>query len=324
MVVLMLVIVFGLWYGSQWALNTPYPALAVVSNSMQPTLNVGDVIIVQGISGAQVYANYINGDIVVFKSPSDPSFRIVHRAISKVNNTDGTWTITTHGDNNYIGADETFNSRDLIGKVVAIIPYVGNFSLFIDSIGNFYFFIIIIIILIGVVLSLFGGDEKKESAEKKSPENKKLLGRIDTRVLTFIILNVLLIGLIIFTLYGSYTFYQIGADPPQDVTIRGAYPNLQYYTTDFTSPYNNILSASLSQGFLTYSISSHVIEGSYEGKRPGVPTFSWMQISFIILILFDGWTIIKILDLDKKLRRRGKTETELNEVQEDTLKPKAL
>jgi signal peptidase I len=291
---------------------------------MQPTLNVGDVIIVQGISGAQVYAHYINGDIVVFKSPTDPNFRIVHRAVSKSNNTDGTWTITTHGDNNPVGEDETFNSRDLIGKVVAIIPYVGNFSLFIDSIGNFYFFVIIIIILIGVILSLFGGDEKSKSSERKSPENKKKLRRIDRRAITFIILNVLLIGLVIFTLYGSYTFYQPGADPPQDVTIRGAYPNLQYYTTDFTYSYNQILNASFSQGFLTYSISSYVIEGSYMGIRPGVPTFSLMQISFIILILFDCWTIIKILNLNKKLGRRGKTETELKEAQEDTLKPKAL
>jgi signal peptidase I len=320
----MFVIVFGFWYGSQLVLNTQYPALAVVSNSMQPTLNIGDIIIIQGVSAAQINANYINGDIVVFKSLTDPNFRIVHRAVSKMPNSDGTWTITTHGDNNPLGANEQFNSAYLIGKVIAKVPYLGNFSLFLNGLGNFYFFILIIIIVIGILLSLFIDEEEKGSVENKPHEKRKLFGKIDIGMIFFIVLNVLLIGLIIFSLYGSFTFYQIGADPPQDVTIRGAYPDLRYYTTDFTSSYNHILSASFSQGFLTYSISSSVIEGSYEGIRPGLPAFSWMQISFIILLLFDGWTIIEIFDLDKKLRRRGKTGTELNEVQEDTLKPKVL
>ncbi|HVP93072.1 MAG TPA: signal peptidase I, partial [Acidobacteriota bacterium] len=144
MVILMLVIVFGFWYGSQLVLNTQYPALAVVSNSMQPMLNVGDVIIIQGVSADQINPGYINGDIVVFKEPTpyDPDFRIVHRAISKAQNPDGTWTITTHGDNNPVGSNEQFNSAALIGRVIAKVPYVGNFSLFVNKLGNFYFFIL--------------------------------------------------------------------------------------------------------------------------------------------------------------------------------------
>jgi signal peptidase len=317
----MFAIVFGFWYGSQLVLNTPYPAMAVVSNSMQPVLNVGDIIIVQGVSAAQLNPNYLNGDIVVFRSPTNPNFLIVHRVINTVPNSDGTWTITTHGDNNPLGANEEFNSVDLIGKVIAKVPYLGNFSLYLNGLGNFYFFILIIIIVIGTLLSLFVDREEKGSVENKPHEKKKLFGKTDSGIIFFIVLNVILIVLIVFTLYGSFTFYQIGAYPPQDVTIRGAYPDLRYYKSDFTSSYNNILNASFSQGYLTYSISSYVIEGSYKGIRPGIPAFSWMQILFIILLLFDGWTVIKILD--KKLGMRGKIETELNEIQEDALKPKA-
>jgi len=317
----MFVIVFGFWYGSQLLLNSPYPAMAVVSNSMQPVLNVGDIIIVQGVSAAQLNANNLNGDIVVFKSPSDPSLLIVHRVIDKVQLSDGTWTITTHGDNNPLGANEEFNSVNLIGKVIGKIPYLGNFSLFLNGLGNSYFFILIIIIVIGTLLSLLIDTEKKGSAEDKPYEKKKRFGALDAGVIFFIVINLLLIGLIAFSLFGSFTFWQIGAYPPQYVTIRGTYPDLTYYTTDFASSYNNILGASFSQGYLTYSINSHVKEGSYDGIRPGVPAFSWMQISFIILLLFDGWTVIRILD--KKLERRSKTDTKPNEIQEDALKPKS-
>jgi signal peptidase len=307
MVILMLVIVFGFWYGSQLVLNTQYPALAVVSDSMQPTLNVGDVIIVQGVSAAQINANYLNGDIVVFKSPTptDPDFRIVHRAVKSVNNSDGTWTITTHGDNNPVGAEETFNSRDLIGKVIAKVPYVGNFSLYINKLGNFYIFILIIIIVIGILLSLFTGDEEKESIENK-PREKKLFGKIDVGIIFFVVLNVLLIGLIIFNLFGSFTFYQIGADPAQPVTIRGIYPDLQYYTS-FKVSYNRILNASFSQGFLTYTINCFANDTLHEGIRPGVPAFSWTQALLLILLLFDLWKAIIFLKLDKKLGIGSKT-----------------
>ena len=315
MIVLMVVIVFGFWYGSQLVLNTQYPALAVVSNSMQPTLNIGDVIIVQGVSAAQINANYINGNIVVFKSPRhyDPNFRIVHRAVNKVQNHDGTWTITTHGDNNPIGSNEEFNETDLIGKVIAKIPYVGNFSIFVNKLGNFYFFILIIIIVIGILLSFFAGDEE-ESAENKPHEKKKLFGKIDVGIIFFVVLNAILIGLIIFNLYGRFTFYQIGADPAQDVSIRGIYPDLQYYTS-FKVSYNHILNASFTQGFLTYTINCFANDTVHDGVRPGVPAFSWMQALLLILLLYDLWKMIKLLELDKKLGIGAKTQN---------LTPKAL
>ncbi|MDH5460408.1 MAG: hypothetical protein OEW71_05190, partial [Candidatus Bathyarchaeota archaeon] len=65
MIVLMIAIVFGFWYGSQLVLNTQYPGLAVASGSMctvkgmrcdgwshpfETTLHIGDLIIVQGIN----------------------------------------------------------------------------------------------------------------------------------------------------------------------------------------------------------------------------------------------------------------------------------
>jgi signal peptidase len=290
MIVLMLVIVFGFWYGTQLVLNTQYPALAVVSTSMLPTLNVGDVIIVQGLPATQIKA----GDVVVFRSPYEPDKRIVHRAVKIETGADGYWIIT-HGDNNPIGSDERFHESYLIGKVIARIPYVGNFPLFINSLGNFYYFTIIIIIIINILLSLFfDTDEEKKSIKEEPHEKRKLFGKLDIDTVFFLILNVLLIGFTIFNLFGNFTFWQIGAEPPQYVTIRGLYSDLQYQAS-----FKYISKAVLSQGFLTYQIDCSV----NEAIRPGVPTFSWMQASILTLLILNLWMANKYLHFAKRLKQ---------------------
>jgi signal peptidase I len=294
----MLAIVFGFWYGSQLVLNTQYPALAVVSESMLPTLNVGDVIIVQGVPAAQINANYTTGDIIVYRSPYDPEMRIVHRAVKKelVGNS---YVFTTKGDNNP-GSDSPFSESYLIGKVIARIPYVGNFALFINTLGNFYFFIILIIIIVNILLSLFlGTDEEKESLEEEPHEKKKLFWKIDTKMISLLILNVLLIGFLIFNLWGSFAFWQPGAETPsQIVTIHGMYSDLQYHMS-FKTSHNNVSEAILSQGFLTYQIDCRV-NGLI---RPGVPTFSWMQTSILLLLTLNLWMLSAPLQLGKRLKQ---------------------
>ena len=290
----MVVIVFGFWYGCQVALNTHYPALAVVSESMLPTLNVGDVIIVQGLSAAQINANYTTGDIVVYRRPSDEKL-IVHRAVEKVPNPDGTWTITVKGDNN-AGPDSPFHETYLIGKVIARIPYVGNFVLFINALGDFYYFVIIIIIVVNVLLSLFfDTDEKKKSANEEPHEKRKLFGKLEIETVFILILDVLLVGFLIFSLFGSFTFWQIGKEPaPGYVTIRGMYSDLQYQAS-----YNHVSEAFLSQGLFSYKIDC-LVNGAV---RPGAPTFSWMQASILILLILNLWIANKYFQFTKRLKQ---------------------
>lgn len=295
----MIVIVFGFWYGSQLVLNTQYPALAVVSTSMLPTLNVGDIIIVQGVPAAQIHADYTTGDIVVFKSKLDPEMRVVHRAV-KIENTSNGYLITTVGDN--VGGEKDqfspWSASLLVGKVIARIPYVGNFPLFMNALGNFYYFIIVIIIVINILLSLlFDTDEEKKSIKEEPHEKRKLFGKLDIDTIFFLILNVLLIGFTVFNLFGVFTFWQIGAEPPQNVTIRGLYSDLQYQAS-----YNHVSNASLSQGFLTYQIDCSV----NKAIRPGVPTFSWMQVSILILVFLNLWMANKYLHFAKRLKQAFK------------------
>ncbi|MDH5794283.1 MAG: signal peptidase I [Candidatus Bathyarchaeota archaeon] len=295
MIIAMIVIVFGFWYGSQLVLNTQYPALAVVSTSMLPTLNVGDVIIVQGVPAAQISANYTTGDIIVYRSSYDPEMRIVHRAVKKelIGNS---YFFTTKGDNNP-GSDSPFSESYLIGKVIARIPYVGNFALFINALGNFYYFIIIIIIVVNILLSLFfDTDEKKKSANEEPHEKRKLFGKLDIDIVFFLILNVLVIGFLVFSLFGVFTFWQPGAEMvDKHVTIRGMYSDLQYHASFKQS----VIEVFLSQGFLTYQIDCSV-NGAI---RPGVPTFSWMQISIVFLLILDFWMANKYLHFAKRFKQ---------------------
>jgi signal peptidase len=290
----MVVIIFGFWYGCQLALNTDHPALAVVSESMLPTLNVGDIIIVQGASAAQINANYTTGDIVVYERQYDGKL-IVHRAVKKVLNSDGTWTITVKGDNN-LGTDAPFPDTYLVGKVVGRIPYLGNFVLFINALGNFYYFIIIIIIIINILVSLFfDTDEKNKSANQEPPEKKKLLEKLEIWTVLLLILDVLLVVFLIFGLFGVFTFWQIGREPePGYVTIRGMYSDLQYQ-----AGYNNVSEAFLSQGFFSYNIDC-LVNGAL---RPGAPTFSWMQLSILILLIVNLWAANKHLHFVGRLKQ---------------------
>jgi len=207
-IILIIAIVFGFWLGFQAALGTEYPALAV----------------------AYLNANYTTGDIVVFKHPVTGKL-IVHRAVKKELRNDVYW-ITTHGDNNPPGADENFPEQNLVGKVIVKIPFVGNFALLLHSQGNVYLLIFLIILIFIIILTFpFTTEDESEPVkeEKQTEKRKRLFGKIDVKTVYVLILNLLIISFAIFSLWGAFTFWQPGADPPQAVTIRGMYPDLQYH-----------------------------------------------------------------------------------------------
>jgi len=298
-IILLLAFVFGFWYVTQTVLRTGYPALAVASTSMLPTLNVGDLIIVQGVAPEQINARYLTGDIVVFTDAKGDL--IVHRAV-KVENISGEYWFTTKGDN-VPGNKDQFSpwpASRLVGKVVGRIPWVGNFALLMHSQQNIYLFTVVIIILIVIVLffPFETGEEEKESDEKL------VLGKMSLKTVYLIILNIILIGFMIFSLWGTFTFWNPGAgsnDHGMYVTVYGMFSDVGFHES-FRQPFNNISKVDFTQGFLTYTLNCFVSDGSYEGLRTGVPTFSWAQAAIIVLVVLNVW------ELTKFLRKRKKTE----------------
>lgn len=191
--------VFGFWIGSQVVLNTPYPALAVVSGSMcipydgacngwvsfnhpfDRTLHKGDLIIVQGVDTRELNTNYPDSDIIVFHEPKDPDDLIVHRIVA-VDEINGTLYFRTKGDgNSHIKWPDTPTSEYLdpwktdgvdgvredlvVGKVIMRVPWLGHLVLFMrNSVGlPIVAALIIIVVILEFVFPLL----KKKPAEQQ-------------------------------------------------------------------------------------------------------------------------------------------------------------
>jgi len=150
--------VVGFWFGLQAGLRTQYPLLTVASGSMIPTLNVGDLIVVQGIANfsevkAGLWKSPMEGDIIIFHRQSSlgQDDLIVHRAIEKYQGTDDLWYFKTAGDNNkpYPSVDSWIVSeRSVVGKVVGKVPLVGYIPLEIRKPYGMALIVILIFILI--------------------------------------------------------------------------------------------------------------------------------------------------------------------------------
>lgn len=158
--------VFAFWFGLRVALRTEYPLLAVASGSMVPTLNIGDLIVVQGVPDPNeiVVAPAPNGTVIVFHKPGDPNYLIVHRAINKFEN-NGEWYFQTKGDANSFRDSWDVPYELIVGKVVGVVPWVGSVPLFLrTSTGIFLIVVLFIIVVLAeyipVILKKNGSETK--------------------------------------------------------------------------------------------------------------------------------------------------------------------
>jgi len=110
-----------------WFVNGFFPAhpRVIVSSSMVPSLNRGDIVIVKDI-----YVNRINiGDIVEYISRDDRV--IIHRVINKLDYSDFKVFITK-GDANS-GDDGYIYPIQIRGVVIGVIPYLGMLSIYLKD-----------------------------------------------------------------------------------------------------------------------------------------------------------------------------------------------
>ena len=100
--------------------------MAIATGSMEPAINIGDVVIVSKTSADELNT----GDIIQYRSGDST---IIHRIAAKKAASDGDWQFITKGDNNN-GADAVPVSSDqILGKVVLIIPNVGKAVLWLNN-----------------------------------------------------------------------------------------------------------------------------------------------------------------------------------------------
>jgi signal peptidase len=129
-------------------MKTKYPIMVVVSQSMVPTLGVGDFILVGQITNFDEVeaAPSPEGDILVFMKTGSNSEYIVHRAIDKTKLNDQ-WYYVTKGDNNAVRDSHPTPESRVMGKVVGRIPILGYFPLFIKTTRGFA----LVAVLMGII-----------------------------------------------------------------------------------------------------------------------------------------------------------------------------
>ena len=172
---------FGGSYILKGYLGSEYPIMVVVSQSMVPTLGVGDFIFVTNVNPEQIHAAPApNGDIIVFLRPFTNDEYIVHRAVEKqIKN--GELTFVTKGDNNAVADGWRLPSSNVVGKVIGNIPLIGYFSIFIKTLWGFGF-------VVGLMMLSF-------LIDYVLPPKRPSLGRFPAWILVLVISGPVLIGL---------------------------------------------------------------------------------------------------------------------------------
>jgi len=164
--------VAAVWIGLRVAFSTDNPFYVVSSESMVPTLNVYDIIVVRNGS---TFDDIRIGDIIVFHSPSDHDRVIVHR-VAKIQE-GSEKIITTKGDNNPAsipGIDYPITKKEYIGKVIFVIPKLGVVSKMLTPPINY--------IIIGIILAIIFVSKLNNKAQysKDKTSGVEMNDNIDT------------------------------------------------------------------------------------------------------------------------------------------------
>ena len=125
----------------------------IISGSMQPELNIGDIVFVKKEMDLH------EGDIISFRQGQSV---ITHR-INKVIDEDGKIVYQTKGDYNNIEDSGTITAETIEGKVIWKLPKLGNVSLFLQN----KMIIIFITLLLYMYISISGSREKKRKERKR-------------------------------------------------------------------------------------------------------------------------------------------------------------
>jgi len=125
-IIIMFLAIISAYLGLRFFLNTDLPLVVVASGSMRPALQVGDLVIVQGVNATQIKEK----DIVVFDLTEDnQTTPTVHRIIGIRALSNGTRLFTTKGDNNTSPDLTPVSENQIHGRVIYRIPLIGYLSL---------------------------------------------------------------------------------------------------------------------------------------------------------------------------------------------------
>lgn len=137
----------------------------IVSESMEPTLEINDVVVVKTCEATQLQ----KGDIITFQQDG----RIISHRILDITKDKKIIKFRTKGDNNEIPDSDLIPESQVYGKVLFSIKKIGKIISYIQNIRgliNIVFFVIIVYILV----SLRDKQKNTRKMKRKKYEIKKI------------------------------------------------------------------------------------------------------------------------------------------------------
>eukprot|EP00354_Favella_ehrenbergii_P009553 CAMPEP_0170451728 /NCGR_PEP_ID=MMETSP0123-20130129/872_1 /TAXON_ID=182087 /ORGANISM="Favella ehrenbergii, Strain Fehren 1" /LENGTH=142 /DNA_ID=CAMNT_0010713515 /DNA_START=133 /DNA_END=561 /DNA_ORIENTATION=- len=112
---------------------TESPVVVVLSGSMEPSMQRGDVLLLAKNTPI------VNGDIIVYELPGE-GIPIVHRVVTWQKDDKGKIKLLTKGDNNPVNDRGLYKNKELyitddmvVGKVHGIVPYAGYLTIMLND-----------------------------------------------------------------------------------------------------------------------------------------------------------------------------------------------
>jgi signal peptidase I len=137
-------------------LGSPFPVDVVVSNSMMPTFQTGDLVLLQKVQFSDIHV----GDVIAFLQPSSGGgctrFNVLHRVVAVTPQ-----GLITQGDDRSSspapdepGQFPPVTAACVQGKVVFAIPYVGLLLMSIPLTADYLLLVLVVLfVLFGVLRS---------------------------------------------------------------------------------------------------------------------------------------------------------------------------
>jgi len=193
-IIILTIVLFITFFGAfliffilQLALNTQYPIVVVISDSMEPNIYRGDLLFLNGIDDPATIRNGTveekDGEIIVFDASGlwmdAPVVPIVHRVVGKFyNDSLDMWFFYTKGDanENMDGSPHPWvmgvpvPASRIHGIISGRIPYIGWIKIYLT---DYFLLIPILIILYGsLIISII--KEYKEERNIPQEEEKNI------------------------------------------------------------------------------------------------------------------------------------------------------
>ncbi len=143
-----------------------FTPLTVQSESMSPTFDEGDLIVIQQCDPETLQV----GDIVTFHTIIDNEYALNTHRIEAIDEVNGLRSYTTKGDNNDIADQHVIADGDIVGKYAFTMPFMGKVMDFLSSSVGFLVVIVLPMLLFFIYqvyhLVIVGMNLKRAMAEE--------------------------------------------------------------------------------------------------------------------------------------------------------------